>query len=73
MSKNNLSEPDSENAPPRLLSIRQAARELGVCRTVVYELIRDEKIKSVKIGRRRLIPRDAIDAFIATLTNKGGG
>jgi excisionase family DNA binding protein len=55
-----------------LLSIRQAARELGICRTIVYELIRDAKIKSVKIGRRRLICRDAIEAFIASLTNKGG-
>jgi excisionase family DNA binding protein len=71
MPKTNLSEPDSENAPPRLLSIRQAARELGVCRSVIYELLRDGKIKSVKIGRR-LISRDAIEAFIATLTNKGG-
>jgi excisionase family DNA binding protein len=72
MPKTNLSEPDSENAPPRLLSIRQAAREFGVCRTVIYELLRDGKIKSVKIGRRRLISRDAIEAFIATLTNKRG-
>jgi excisionase family DNA binding protein len=72
MPKTNHSDPDSENAPPRLLSIRQAARELGVCRTLVYELLRDGRIKSVKIGRRHLISRDAIDAFIATLTNKGG-
>jgi excisionase family DNA binding protein len=70
MSKN--STPDSENAPPRLLSIRQAARELGICRTIVYELIHDGRIDSVKIGRRRLIPRDAVEAFIAALSNKGG-
>jgi excisionase family DNA binding protein len=56
---------DSENALPRLLSIRQAARVLGVCRTVVYELIRDGELKSIKIGRRRLISSDAVDAFIA--------
>jgi len=72
MPKTNHSDLDSENTPPRLLSIPRAARELGVCRTVVYELLRDGKIKSVKIGRRRLIPHDAVEAFIATLTNKGG-
>jgi len=71
MAENNHSS-DGNNAPPRLLSIRQAARELGVCRTVVYELIRDDKIKSVKIGRRRLISRDAVETFIAALTDKGG-
>jgi IS1 family transposase len=44
MPKTNHSDPDSENAPPRLLSIRQAARELGVCRTIIYELLRDDQI-----------------------------
>jgi excisionase family DNA binding protein len=72
MHKTNLSTPDMENAPPRLLSIRQAAHDLGVCRTIVYELIRDGKIDSVKIGRRRLIPRDAVGAFVAALSDKGG-
>jgi excisionase family DNA binding protein len=66
------STPDSENAPPRLLSIRQTASELGICRTIVYELIRNGRIGSVKIGRRRLISRNAIEAFIAALSNKGG-
>jgi excisionase family DNA binding protein len=62
---------ESQTAP-RLLSIHQAAHELGVCRTVVYELLRDGKIKSVKIGRRRLVPCGAVEAFIAILTNKEG-
>ena len=62
---------DGDNAAPRLLSIRQAAREINIGRTAVYGLLRDGKVKSVKIGRRRLIPRDAIEAFIAGLTNQG--
>jgi excisionase family DNA binding protein len=62
---------DGDNAAPRLLSIRQAAREINIGRTAVYGLLRDGKLKSVKIGRRRLIPRDAIEAFIAGLTNQG--
>ena len=62
---------DGDNAAPRLLSIRQAAREINIGRTAVYGLPRDGKLKSVKIGRRRLIPRDAIEAFIAGLTNQG--
>jgi excisionase family DNA binding protein len=62
---------DGDNAAPRLLSIRQAAREINIGRTAVCGLLRDGKLKSVKIGRRRLIPRDAIEAFIAGLTNQG--
>jgi excisionase family DNA binding protein len=56
-----------ERAKPRLLSIKQAVYELGISRTAVYELITDRKIKTVKIGRRRLIPSDAIEDFIAGL------
>ena len=52
---------------PRLLSIKQAVYELGISRTAVYELIAARKIKTVKIGRRRLIPSQAIEDFIAGL------
>ena len=54
---------------PRLLSITQAKRELGISRTAIYELIRDKKLRSVKIGRRRFVPAAAIDVFIATLSD----
>jgi excisionase family DNA binding protein len=46
----------------------QAVHELGISRTAVYELITAGKIKTVKIGRRRLIPSEAIEGFIAGLT-----
>jgi excisionase family DNA binding protein len=56
-----------ESSKPRLLSIKQAVYELGVSRTAVYELIAAGKIKTVKIGRRRLIPSEAIGDFVAGL------
>jgi excisionase family DNA binding protein len=52
---------------PRLLSIKQALFELGIGRTLLYELLADEKMSSVKIGRRRFIPRESIDDFVASL------
>jgi excisionase family DNA binding protein len=58
---------DREPSKPRLLSIKQAVYELGISRTAVYELIAAGKIKTVKIGRRRLIPSEAIEGFIAGL------
>jgi excisionase family DNA binding protein len=56
---------------PRLLSIKQALFELGIGRTLFYELLADEKIVSVTIGRRRFIPRESIDDFIASLQPEG--
>jgi excisionase family DNA binding protein len=54
-------------ALPRLLAVKQAIYELGISRTAFYELIDEEKLETVKIGRRRLVPVDAIEAFIASL------
>ena len=50
-----------------LLSDREAARLLGVGRTKLRELVASEAIRSVRIGRRRLIPRAAVEAFVTDL------
>jgi excisionase family DNA binding protein len=52
---------------PRLLAIKQAIYELGISRTALYELIEDGRLKTVKIGRRRLVPIEAIEELIAGL------
>ncbi len=50
----------SEREPDRLLSIEQAARALSIGRTALYSEIRAGRIRSVKVGRRRLVPSSAI-------------
>jgi excisionase family DNA binding protein len=50
----------SERAPDRLLSIEQAAQALGIGRTALYSEIGAGRIRSVKVGRRRLVPSSAI-------------
>jgi excisionase family DNA binding protein len=50
----------SERGPNRLLSIEQAAQALGIGRTALYSEIWAGRIRSVKVGRRRLIPSSAI-------------
>jgi len=37
---------------------------LGVGRTTAFSLVRSGQLKSFKIGRRRLVPRTAIEEFI---------
>ena len=50
----------SGREPDRLLSIEQAARALGIGRTALYSEIGAGRIRSLKVGRRRLIPSSAI-------------
>jgi excisionase family DNA binding protein len=62
--------PQSQPAKPlpRLLAIKQAAYQLGISRTALYELIGTGRLRSVKIGRRRFVPPEAIEEFIACLS-----
>jgi excisionase family DNA binding protein len=50
----------------RLLSIDQAASALGIGRTALYDELTNGRLRSFKVGRRRLIPASAIDAYIET-------
>ena len=50
---------------PILLSAEEAAEVLGIGRTFVFELVAKGRLESIKIGRRRLIPRDALERLVA--------
>lgn len=51
----------------RCLSVDETATAVGLGRTKIYELINEGKLKSVKVGRRRLVPAAAVDEFLETL------
>ena len=53
--------------PPRLLRVEDAANLLNIGRSAVYDLIRSGRLRSVKIGKSRRIPREAVDEVIAAL------
>jgi excisionase family DNA binding protein len=40
---------------------------LSLSRSAIYELIRSKRLRSVKQGRRRLIPDSAITEYVALL------
>lgn len=46
------------------ISIREAGSALGVSRSTIYRLMDGGHLQAVKIGRRRLIRRDAIAGLI---------
>lgn len=49
---------------PLLLTINQVASLLNLGRTKTYELVRSGKIKSFKIGSRRLIPCEEVERYV---------
>jgi excisionase family DNA binding protein len=50
----------------KVFSLREAEAILGIGETSLRNLIRDGKIHAVNVGRRVLVPRTAIDTFLAT-------
>lgn len=52
-------------APDRLLSIEEAADALGIGRTAAYNELQAGRLRSLKVGRRRLVSASAIAAYIA--------
>jgi excisionase family DNA binding protein len=61
------------NQPATLLTVEQAADRLAVGRTTVYALLRTGELDSVKVGRLRRIPLDALRAYLARLTGQASG
>ncbi|MEU7912096.1 MULTISPECIES: helix-turn-helix domain-containing protein [Microbispora] len=55
------------SADRRLYRIPDAMRLLSLSRSVIYELIRSGRLRSVRQGRTRLIPASAIDDYIRLL------
>jgi excisionase family DNA binding protein len=56
----------------RLHTVEQARERLNVGRSKVFELIASGELRSVRIGRRRLIPEQAIRDFVAQLDQQAG-
>jgi excisionase family DNA binding protein len=56
----------SENATfvKRALSIEETARTCGLSRATIYRLIEKKKLATLKIGARRLVRPEALDALL---------
>lgn len=53
------------------LGIRDAAAWLGISRSRLYELLAEGGIPTLRIGRRRVVPRAALRAFLAERLAEG--
>ena len=63
---------------PLALRVEDLMPILGIGRNTAYELVRSGKIRSIRVGRKIRVPKDAVAAFLgesndATLTSNIGG
>lgn len=53
-----------DSAPPRTVSVSEAARILGVSRTLTYDLVAQGQLPSIRLGRRIVVPYAHLIALI---------
>ena len=58
---------DVADVPAVLYGVEEAAAALRLSRSVLYELIRSSQLRTVKQGRRRLVPVSALADYVASL------
>lgn len=59
--------PDADTIPKRAYTMNEAAVTLGIRHTLLYTLVRQGAIASIKIGGRRVIPAAVLDAYLERL------
>ncbi|HEX6500165.1 MAG TPA: helix-turn-helix domain-containing protein [Micromonosporaceae bacterium] len=58
--------------PRVVLTIEEAARRLGIGRTLMYSLVMSGQIRSVRIGRLRRVPAQCLTDYVADLLASNG-
>ena len=53
------------------LTVEQAAKVLGIGRGTAYEAVRAGELPAIRIGKRLVVPRQAIDRLLAGNGPKG--
>ncbi|MDQ6910175.1 MAG: helix-turn-helix domain-containing protein [Actinomycetota bacterium] len=59
--------PAGPSSVPLLLSVREAARALGIGRSKIYELIKNGEVEVVHIGRSCRVPVAALHDYVDRL------
>jgi excisionase family DNA binding protein len=56
--------PETSYSDKQALAVRETIAAASIGRTKLYELLNDGTLKSVKVGRKRLILRSSLDALL---------
>ncbi|TDU89446.1 excisionase family DNA binding protein [Kribbella voronezhensis] len=62
-----IAEDSTLTAAPLLLTVEQAAQQLGIGRTTVFALVKSGDLESIPLGRLRRIPAECITEYINRL------
>ncbi|MDK1475407.1 excisionase family DNA-binding protein [Streptomyces sp. 549] len=62
-----LTQDETHDPTLALLTVEEAARRLGIGRTVCYRLISSGDLESVTVGRLRKVPAEAVPEYVARL------
>lgn len=49
---------------PDVVNVDDLQKMLGICKTTAYNLVKDNTIKNVKVGKKYLIPKQAVINFL---------
>lgn len=63
----------SDHARRATLTVEEAAVVLGIGRTLAFELARKGQIPTIRLGRRILVPRAALDRMLEGDTHESAG
>jgi excisionase family DNA binding protein len=50
-----------------LLRVEDAARRLGIARTLMFRLIKDGEVESIRVGRLRRVPVESLEEYVDRL------
>jgi excisionase family DNA binding protein len=63
-SRKPVSAPQAPPSPQLVLSVAEAAALLGISKDLVYDLVARGELPSLRLGRRIVVPRRALIAFL---------
>lgn len=52
------------NESPKVLTVEEAGRWLGIGRTAAYEAIKRQELPHIRIGRRIVVPIGALESML---------
>jgi excisionase family DNA binding protein len=58
--------------PPLAVPVKVAAQLIGVGRSTLWVLIKQQEVETINIGRKRLVLHASLQAFIESRRAKGG-
>lgn len=60
----------TETAEPQVLSVPEAGRLLGICRDSAYAAVRNGTLPSIRLGKRIVVPRAALERLLNGTNNR---